>query len=132
MLTRVPSTLPPDIDEVMFKVIGAAIEVHRHLGPGFLESIYHRAMCLELGLRGIGFEMKKRVVVAYKGQPLHGQELDLVAESKVIAEVKAVSQLEEIHASQLVSYLKATGLRAGLVINFNSRVLKAGIRRIGL
>lgn len=132
MLTRVPSTLPPDIEDVMFKVIGAAIEVHRHLGPGFLESIYQRAMCLELDQRAIGFEKKKRVVIAYKGQPLHGQELDLVVESKVIVEVKAVSQLEEIHGSQLVSYLKATSLRAGLLINFNKPVLKAGIRRIVL
>lgn len=130
MLTRVPSTLPPDLDEIMFKAIGAAIEVHRHLGPGFLESIYHSAMGVELGLRGIGFEQKKRVVIAYKEQPLHTQELDLLIESRLIVEVKAVAQLEEIHISQIVSYLKATGLRAGLVINFNQIVLKAGIRRI--
>ena len=130
MLTRVPSTLPPDIDEVMFKVIGAAIEVHRHLGPGFLKSIYHHAMCVELDLRGIGFEQKKRVAIAYKGQPLHGQELDVIVESKVIVEVKAVRQLEDIHSSQVVSYLRATGLRGGLLINFNNAILKAGIRRI--
>ena len=132
MLTRVPSTLPPDIDAVMFQVIGAAIEVHRHLGPGFLESIYQRAMCVELAERGIGSEKKKRIVIVYKGHQLHGQELDLVVESKVVAEVKAVSQLEDIHASQVVSYLKATRLRAGLLINFNRPVLKEGIRRIVL
>jgi GxxExxY protein len=132
MLNRVPSTLPADIDEVMFKVIGAAIEVHRHLGPGFLESIYQRALCVEFEERAISHEQKKRIRITYKGRQLHGQELDLIVDSKVIVEVKAVSQLEEIHNSQLVSYLKATGLRAGLLINFNKPVLKAGIRRIVL
>ena len=132
MLTRVPSTLPSDVEDVMSGVIGAAIEVHRHLGPGFLESIYHRALCLEFGHRGVSFEKKKRLVISYKGEPIHGQELDLLVESKVIVEVKAVSQLEEIHGSQLVSYLRATGLRAGLLINFNNPVLKAGLRRIVL
>jgi len=132
MLTRVPTTLPADVEEVMFQAIGAAIEVHRHLGPGFLESIYHRALCVEFHQRGVSFERKKRIAIVYKGQQLHGQELDLVVESKVVVEVKAVSQLVEIHVSQVVSYLKATGLRAGLLINFNKPVLKAGVRRIVL
>jgi GxxExxY protein len=114
----------------MFRVIGAAIEVHRHLGPGFLESIYQRAMCIELAERAISFDKKKRIAIVYKGHQLHGQELDLVVESTVVVEMKAVSQLEEIHSSQLVAYLKATGLRAGLLINFNKPVLKDGIRRI--
>ena len=132
MLTRVPTTLPADVEEVMFQAIGAAIEVHRHLGPGFLESIYHRALCVEFHQRGVSFERKKRIAIVYKGQQLHVQELDLVVESKVVVEVKAVSQLVEIHVSQVVSYLKATGLRAGLLINFNKPVLKAGVRRIVL
>jgi GxxExxY protein len=130
MLTKVLSTLPPDIDHVIFQVIGAAIEVHRHLGPGFLESIYQRAMCVELEQRGISFDKKKRIAIVYKGRTLQGQELDLIVECKVVVEVKAVSQLEEIHVSQLVSYLKATGLRGGLLINFNKPVLKDGIRRV--
>ena len=132
MLTRVHSNLPPDVEDVMTRVIGAAIEVHRQLGPGYLESIYHRALCIELRLRGIPFEFERRVEVVYKGELLHGQKLDLVVDGKVIVEVKAVSQLEEIHGSQVVSYLRATGLRAGLLINFNGVVLKAGIRRIVL
>lgn len=78
----------------------------------------------------MSFDPRKRIAIVYKGRTLHGQELDLVVESKVVAEVKAVSRLDEIHGSQLVSYLKATGLRAGLLINFNVPVLKAGIRRI--
>ena len=129
-MTRVPSNLPPDVEAVMFRVIGAAIEVHRHLGPGYLESIYHRALCVELRLRGIEFEVERRVDVIYKGETLRGQKLDLIVEGRLIVEVKAVSQLEEIHGSQVVSYLRSTGLRAGLLINFNSVVLKAGIRRI--
>lgn len=114
----------------MTRTIGACIEVHRHLGPGFLESIYHRAVCIELGERGMSFEKEKSVQIVYKSHHLHGQRLDLIVESKVILDVKAVSQLEEIHGSQVVSYLKATGLRAGLLANFNAVVMKAGIRRI--
>jgi GxxExxY protein len=130
VLSRTPSNLPPDVEDVMFRVIGAAIEVHRHLGPGYLESIYHHALLIELRRRCIRFEFEKRIEVIYKGEVLHGQKLDLVVEDKVIVEVKAVSQLEEIHGSQVVSYLRAMGLRAGLLINFNAVVLKAGIRRI--
>jgi GxxExxY protein len=114
----------------MTKVIGACIEVHRHLGPGFLEQIYHRALCVELDKRGIAYSKERRIAVTYKGHTLANHELDLLVESHVIVEIKAVSQLEEIHGSQLVSYLRATGLRAGLLVNFNKVVLKAGLRRI--
>jgi GxxExxY protein len=130
MLNRVPSSLPPEIEDVMHRVIGAAIEVHRHLGPGYLESTYHRAMCIELRLRTIPFRYKRAVEVTYKGEALHGQELDLIVDDKVIVEIKAVAQLEQIHVSQVVSYLRSTGLRAALLFNFNSVVLKAGMRRI--
>ena len=78
----------------------------------------------------ISFDKKKRVDIVYKDHLLHGQELDLVVDGKVVVEVKAISQLEEIHVSQLVAYLKATGLRAGLLINFNKPVLKDGVRRV--
>jgi GxxExxY protein len=114
----------------MYRVIGAAIEVHRHLGPGYLESTYHRALCIELRLRGTPFEYKRSIDVNYKGEQILGQQLDLIVDSKVVVEIKAVSQLEEIHGSQVVAYLRSTGLRAGLLINFNAVVLKAGIRRI--
>jgi GxxExxY protein len=130
VLNRATSDLPRDVEDVITRVIGACIEVHRHLGPGFLESIYHRAVCIELRERGPSFETEKTVEILYKGQHLHGQRLDLIVESKVVVDVKAVSQLEEIHASQVASYLKATGLRAGLLANFNAVVMKAGIRRI--
>ncbi len=130
MLNRVPSNLPPDVEDVLTRTIGACIEVHRHLGPGFLESIYRRAVCVELRERGMAFEEEKTVSVRYKGHLLHGHRLDLIVESRVVLEIKAVSQLEAIHGSQVVSYLKSTGLRAGLLANFNAVVMKAGIRRI--
>jgi GxxExxY protein len=122
--------LPADVEEVMFRVIGAAIEVHRHLGPGYFESTYHRALCVELRLRGVAFELEHLIEVDYKGERILGQKLDLIVERRVVVEVKAISQLEEIHGSQVVAYLRSTGLRAGLLINFNAVVLKAGIRRI--
>jgi GxxExxY protein len=130
VLDRVPSTLPAEIEAVMTRVIGACIEVHRHLGPGFLESTYHRALCIELSEREMAFEKGKRVTISYKGNAISEQFIDLVVEACVVVEIKAVSQLEEIHGSQLVSYLKATGLRAGLLVNFNKPVLRAGLRRI--
>jgi GxxExxY protein len=130
VLSRVHSNLPEQVEDVMNKVIGACIEVHRHLGPGFLESAYQRALCHELKVRQIKFESAKRITLAYKGQQLSEQVIDLVVEQCVIVEIKAVSQLEEIHGSQLVAYLRATGLRAGLLVNFNMQVLKAGLRRI--
>ena len=130
VLNRVHSNLPEHVEAVMNKVSGACIEVHRHLGPGFLESAYHAALCHELKERAIAFETRKRIVLAYKGQHLSDQFIDLVIEQCVIVEIKAVSQLEEIHGSQLVSYLRATGLRAGLLVNFNKPALKAGLRRI--
>lgn len=130
MLNRISNDLPPHVEDVMTRVIGACIEVHRHLGPGFLESIYHRAVCVELQLRGVAFDKEKSLTIVYKGHHLQGHRLDLIVESCLVLEIKAVSQLEEIHGSQVVSYLKATGLQAGLLVNFNVPVLKAGIRRI--
>ena len=130
MLNRVHSSLPPEVEAVMTRTIGVCIEVHRNLGPGFLESIYHRAVCIELDERGMSFEQEKTVDIVYKGRCLQGQRLDLVVDGSVVLEVKAVAQLEQIHGSQVVSYLKATGLSAGLLANFNAVVMKAGIRRI--
>ena len=132
MLNRVPTTLPPDTEDLMNRIIGAAIEVHRHLGPGFLESIYHRALCIELRERNLPYALKRRVQIEYKGHKLAHHELDLIVDSRVVVEVKAVAQLEEIHGAQLIAYLRSTGLRAGLLLNFNKPVLKAGLRRVVL
>ena len=120
-------------DPLSAAVIGAAIEVHRLLGPGLLECLYHRALRFELGLRGVPFRSEEPVPVNYKGQHL-GDDLriDLIVADKLIVELKAVDHLHPIHEAQLITYLKLTGLRTGLLINFNVRLLKEGVKRMVL
>jgi len=121
----------PQQDEALAKVIiGAAIEVHRELGPGFLESIYRRAMAHELSLRGIQVEQEKDILVPYKGIQIPGQRFDLVVGGRIILELKCVEDFAPIHQAQLISYLKTTGLRLGLLINFKTQLLKDGIKRV--
>jgi GxxExxY protein len=128
---RVESTLSPELEDLIQRVIGAAIEVHRHLGPGFVEKIYERALLHELRLRGIKVESQKEIVVPYKDILIAGQQLDLLVEKQLVLELKAVDHLSAVHEAQIMSYLKATGLRAGLLFNFNVKMLKeGGIRRI--
>jgi GxxExxY protein len=117
-------------DELARAVIGAAIEVHRQLGPGFLESIYEEALCVELEDRQIPFERQKEISVLYKDRPIGQQRIDLLVGESLIVELKAVDALAEIHKAQVISYLKATHLSLGLLINFNVPVLKNGIQRI--
>jgi GxxExxY protein len=120
-------------DPLSAAVIGAAIEVHKLLGPGLLESIYHRALCHELALRGLPFEPQKAVHVNYKGVDLGDDlKLDILVDGKLIVELKAVDKLHPVHEAQLITYLKLTGLHTGLLINFNVRLLKDGIQRIVL
>lgn len=111
-------------------VIGAAIEVHRVLGPGFLESVYQEALGVELQLRGIPFKPQPVVAVNYKGQLVGEGRLDLLVSNTLIVELKAVEHLAPIHEAQVLSYLKMTGHPLALLINFNVGVLKDGIRRI--
>ena len=122
--------IPEGDERIAHAVIGAAIEVHRCLGPGFLEKIYERALVHELALRKISVQPQKEILVPYKEIMIPGQQLDLLAGERVIVELKAVSELAPIHEAQLLSYLKATGLRLGLLINFNVRILKDGIKRM--
>ena len=117
-------------DELARAVIGAAIEVHRQLGPGFLESLYEEALCIELEQRLVPFERQKEISVLYKGRPIGQQRIDLLVGGSLIVELKAVEALAEIHKAQVISYLKATHLSLGLLINFNVPVLKDGIHRI--
>ena len=113
------------------EIIGAAIEVHRVLGPGMLESIYQRALQHELALRMLPAMAQVAVPVAYKGVALDADSrLDLLVGKAVIVEVKAVSTIEDVHRAQLLTYLRLTGLQAGLLINFNVVVLRNGIRRV--
>jgi GxxExxY protein len=113
------------------QLIGAAIEVHRHLGPGLLESVYETCVVQELTLQGIQVERQKSLPICYKGATLDtSYRLDLVLESLVIAEIKAVETLLPVHEAQLLTYLKLSGCRVGLLINFNVPLLKEGIKRL--
>ena len=117
------------INQLTEKVIGCAIEVHRALGPGLLESIYEEALCIELEDAGLNFTRQRRVPVQYKGRTIGEHRLDLVVEDEVIIELKSVERYDPVFEAQLLSYLKMTGKRVGLLINFNSRLLKDGVKR---
>ncbi|HAI13551.1 MAG TPA: GxxExxY protein [Phycisphaerales bacterium] len=113
-------------------VISAAIEVHRTLGPGFLESVYEAALCAELNHRNIPHVCQAVYPVLYKGKTIGEHRLDIVVDHKIIIELKAVEKLSPVHSAQLLSYLKATEMRLGLLMNFNDETLKAGLKRIVL
>ncbi len=116
--------------ELTEQVIGAAIEVHRELGPGLLESAYQACLAREFSLRQLAFEQEKPLLLEYKGIRVEcGYRLDFVVAGKVIVELKAVDEIQPIHEAQLLTYLKITGCRIGLLINFNVPVLKQGIKR---
>jgi len=119
-----------ELDRLAHAVIGAAIEVHRLLGPGFLESVYEEALCVELQLRGIPFTRQPIVSVDYKNHIVGEGRLDLLVGDVLIVELKAVDALAPIHTAQVISYLKTTGHQLGLLINFNVPVLRGGIKRI--
>jgi GxxExxY protein len=118
-------------EELTELVIGAAIEVHRALGPGLLESAYEECLCHEFHLQGISFERQRPLPVDYKGVKLDcGYRLDLIVEKKLILEIKCVEHLIPVHEAQLLTYLKMTGMRVGLILNFNvSTLTKGGIVR---
>jgi len=119
------------INDLTGEIINAAIEVHRALGPGLLESTYEECLCHELGLRNILYERQMELPLNYKGIKLNcGYRLDVVVANSVILEIKACESLQRIHEAQLLTYLKLTGLKVGLLINFNVTVLKEGIKRI--
>ena len=119
-----------ETDKLANRVIGCAIEVHRQLGPGFPESVYQEALCQELCLLGIQYSKEETVKIFYKGILVGHGRLDLMIQNKLIVELKAVNELAQIHHYQVKSYLKATGLQLGLLINFNVIRLSTGIKRI--
>ena len=120
-----------DINYLTGEVIGAAIEVHKVLGPGLLESAYEECLCRELELRKIPHERQKDLPVEYKGVKLDcGYRLDILVQNTLIVELKACESLQPIHEAQLLTYLKLTGIKLGLLINFNVPLLKQGIRRL--
>ncbi len=115
-------------DELSSSVISAAIQVHKKLGPGFLETVYEQALRLELTKRGISFVAQAPIQVLYGGQVVGNHVLDLLVDGKLVVELKAVSALEDIHFAQLRSYLRATDIKIGLLLNFNSPTL--AVKRI--
>ena len=119
-------------DDLTEKIIGAAIEVHKELGPGLLESIYEDALCFEFGLRAIQFEQQVAADVIYKGHVIKGQRIDLLVEKEVVVELKSVSKMPEVAVAQTISYLKATNLKRGLIINFGEKRLIDGVKRVSV
>jgi GxxExxY protein len=132
LTAKMKMSIEPDkrTDEMAHAVIGAAIEVHRQLGPGFLESVYEEALCVELTDREIFFERQREIGVLYKERPIGKHRIDLLVGQSLIVELKTVEALADIHKAQVISYLKATRLSLGLLINFNVPILKNGIQRV--
>ena len=121
-----------ELDELAHRVIGAAIEVHRILGPGYLESVYEEALAIEFELREIPFERQKAFPVAYKGRCVHEGRVDFLVGRQLIVELKAVATLVPIYEAVVLSHMKAGRLLLGLLLNFHAPVLKEGIRRVVL
>lgn len=119
-----------NIDRLAHAVIGAAIEVHRVLGPGYLESVYEEALGIELGDRGIPFERQLAFAVNYKGRPVGTGRVDLLVGGTLVVELKAADALHPIHRAQVLSYLRATNLPLGLLMNFKAPTLRDGLERI--
>jgi len=123
---------PKKLDGLAKSVIDAAIEVHRQLGPGFLESVYEEALAVELTVREIPFERQKSIAVSYKGRVVGDGRIDLLVAGELLVELKAVEALAPIHKAQVISYLKASGHQLRLLINFNVPLLHLGIQRVVL
>ena len=128
-MLRVPGPLSDELEALVHHTIGCCIAVHRTLGPGLLETIYSRAVALELRAAGISFEREKRYPVTYRGELLCEQHLDFVVGGTIVLEIKSIEAIAPIHHSQLLSYLRVSRLRVGLLMNFNVAVLKDGLVR---
>ena len=123
--------IPSDVEAVAAAIVDAALQVHRALGPGLLESFYETCLCHELAKRGIAFERQRSWPIIYDSIRLHaGLRIDLLVAGKVIVELKAVEQTIPLFEAKLLTYLKLTGLRVGLLINFNVALIKNGIKRL--
>jgi GxxExxY protein len=129
-MLRIASPLSADLEDLIEKILGCCVAVHRELGPGLLESIYARAVRMELEARDIRVEAEKVIPVHYRDRLLCNQRLDLFVDGRVVLEIKSVDALHPIHMAQVLNYLRIAGARVGLLINFNVPVLKWGIRRV--
>jgi GxxExxY protein len=119
-----------DLNDIKENIIGCAIEVHRNLGPGLLESIYDRAMCHEIGAKRVRFQNQVVVPILYKGTVLGEHRIDLIVENEIIVELKAVDRMDPVFKAQILSYMRMTNKKLGLLINFNVPYLKDGIQRV--
>ena len=131
-MLRIPTPLPTEVEELVTRMIGCLIAVHRTLGPGLLESIYSRAIGLELTAEGIPFEREVQIPVNYREQLLCVQRLDIVVASKIVLEVKSVERLNPVHLAQILNYLRISKLNVGFLVNFNVPVLQDGLKRVVL
>jgi len=118
-----------DLNRLTEAIIGAAIEVHRILGPGLMEATYETALCIEMDIRGIKHSRQVPIDLRYKGRLVNEYRMDLLVENKVVVEVKAVERFDPIFSAKLLTYLRTSSKRVGLLINFNTRFLKDGVRR---
>ena len=131
-MLRVTTLLPAEVEEIVAETIGCCLRVHRALGPGLLESICARAVCIELAHSGLSFEREKEISLHYRGELVGQHRLDLVVDGRVLVELKSVDRLAPVHHAQVLSYLRASGIRVALLVNFNVPMLKQGLRRIVL
>jgi GxxExxY protein len=120
------------LNPITERIIGCAIEVHRYLGPGLLEQTYETAMCIELDSAGLTFERQSAFSIDYKGLKIGEYRADLIVAKAVVVELKSVDRFDPVFEAQVMTYLRCTGIRIGLLINFNSRLLKDGVKRIVL
>jgi GxxExxY protein len=125
-------TYPSLATDLTEEIIGCAIEVHRHLGPGLLESVYQSALCIELRSLGLPFTRQIGVPVFYKGELIAEHRPDLIIRDEVVVEIKSIERFNQVFLAQMLTYLRITGLRVGLILNFNRPVMKDGVRRVSL
>jgi GxxExxY protein len=126
---RIATPLPAELEELVRRTIGCCVQVHRSLGLGLLEHIYAKAMALELAAGGLTFDSEKAFPVYYRDQLLCHQRVDLVVERKVLLEIRATDGFDPVHRAQILSYLRVSGIRVGLLVNFNVPVIPAGLKR---
>ena len=128
--TLLSKELPAEVEQVSHQIIGCAIEVHRTLGPGLLESIYEQALIYELQQLGLSVQQQVEIRIPYKTTTLGGQRLDILVEQTIVLELKSIENILPVHRAQLLSYLRAGGFPLGLLINFNKTQLKEGLIRL--
>ena len=131
-MLRINSALDAETDQYVERVIGCCITVHSALGPGFLESVYVRAVGIEFKAQAIPFERERQVQVFYRGEVVSTSRLDVVAADRIVLELKCVERIHPVHHAQLIGYLRASKLRVGLLVNFNVPLLRDGLKRIVL